>query len=88
MVNGDLNITVFLLAYPKPMIFWTMKSSDTGQDYTVKYSNSFNNVEHISTVNITDVLTKDYGVYTIIAYNNIGPPYVKSFTVKPQGKYV
>ncbi|CAG2238576.1 unnamed protein product [Mytilus edulis] len=85
MENEDMNITVFLLAYPKPMIIWSMKSYDTGQDYTVKYNNSFNNVEHISTVNVAKVSTKDYGVYTIVAYNNIGPPYVKSFTVKPQG---
>lgn len=85
MENEDLNITVFILAYPKPMIIWSMKSYGTGQDYTVKYNNSFNNVEHISTVNVAEVSTKDYGVYTIIAYNNIGPPYVKSFTVKPQG---
>ncbi|XP_063442433.1 hemicentin-1-like [Mytilus trossulus] len=83
--NGDLNIKVFLLAYPEPMIIWTMRSSATGQDYTVNYINSFNSVEHMSIVNITDFSTKHYGVYKIIAYNNIGPPYVKSFTVKPQG---
>ncbi|XP_076109577.1 peroxidasin homolog [Mytilus galloprovincialis] len=85
MENGDLNIRVYILAYPEPIIIWTMRHSVTGQDYTVNYTNSFNNVEHISTVNITEVSTKDYGVYTIIAYNKIGPPYVKSFTVKPQG---
>ncbi|VDI07996.1 Hypothetical predicted protein, partial [Mytilus galloprovincialis] len=85
MENGDLNITVFLLAYPKPIIMWTMKSSDTGQDYTVKYNNSVNIVEHVSTVNIVKVSKKDYGVYTIIAYNNVGPAFVKSFTVAPQG---
>lgn len=86
MENGDLNITVFLLAYPKPIIIWTMKSSDTGQDYTVNYNNSINIVEHISTVNIVKVSKKDYGAYTIIAYNNVGPAFVKSFTVVPQGK--
>lgn len=88
MENDELNITVFLLAYPKPLITWTLRHFETGIIYAVTFNNSFNIYEHSSTVYSNKISKTGYGVYTINAYNDIGLQYIQSFSVIEQGKYV
>lgn len=84
--NDDLNITVNLIAYPKPMITWTMRNSETGIIPIANVYNSFSISEHSSTLSIRNISKSDYGVYTMYALNIIGLQYIKSVEVIPQGK--
>lgn len=88
MENDDLNITVNLIAYPKPMINWTMRNSETGIISIANVYNSFSISEHSSTLSIRNISKSDYGVYTMYAFNNIGLRYIKSIEVIPQGKVI
>ncbi|XP_063416835.1 cell adhesion molecule DSCAM-like [Mytilus trossulus] len=85
MENDDWNITVYLIAYPEPMINWTRRNSETGIISIMNLYNSFtsNISEHSSTLRIRKISKSDYGVYTMNASNNIGLQYIKSFEVIP-----
>jgi hypothetical protein len=80
-----LNVTVFLIAYPKPFIQWVFTSdiTNTTIDSTDKTSNVF---EHVSNVYKANMTLTDFGNYTIFALNGIGETYKKTFIVIPQRK--
>ncbi|CAG2238298.1 unnamed protein product [Mytilus edulis] len=83
MENDDWNITVYLIAYPEPMISWTRRNSETGMILIMNVYNSFSISEHSSTLSIRNISKSDYGFYTMNASNNIGFYYIKSFEVIP-----
>ena len=80
-----LNITVFLIAYPKPVIQWVFTSdiSNATIDSTDNTSNVF---EHVSNLYKANMTLTDFGNYTIFAFNEIGDMYKKTFIVIPQSK--
>ena len=86
VTNGEgLNITVFLIAYPKPVIQWVFTSdiNNTTIDYT---DNTFNVFEHVSTLYKANMTSTDFGNYTVFAFNEIGETYKKTFITIPQSK--
>ena len=86
VTNGEgLNITVFLIAYPKPVIQWVFTSDirNTTIDYT---DNTFNVFEHESALHKANMTLNDFGNYTVFAFNKIGETYKKTFIVIPQSK--
>jgi hypothetical protein len=80
-----LNITVFLIAYPKPVIQWVL-TSDISNATIYSTDNAFNVFEHVSNVYKANMTLTDFGNYTIFAFNEIGDMYKKTFIVTPQSK--
>jgi hypothetical protein len=80
-----LNITVLLIAYPKPVIQWVFTSdiTNTTIDST---DNTFNVFEHVTSLYKANMKLTDYGNYTVFAFNEIGETYKKTFIVIPQSK--
>jgi hypothetical protein len=80
-----LHITVFLIAYPKPVIQWVFTSdiTNTTIDST---DNTFNIFEHVSSLYKSNMTFNDFGNYTVFAFNEIGEMYKKTFIVIPQSK--
>ena len=80
-----LNITVFLIDYPKPVIQWLFTSdiTNTTIDSTDDTSNVF---EHVSTLYKANMTSTDFGKYTLFAFNEIGEMYKKTCIVIPQSK--
>ena len=80
-----LNITVFIIAYPKPVIQWVFTSdiTNTTIDYT---ENTFNVFEHVSSLFIPNMTLTDFGNYTVFAFNEIGETLKKTFIVIPKSK--
>ena len=80
-----LNITVFLIAYPTPVIQWVFTSdiTNTTINSTDDTSNFF---EHVSTLYKENMTLTNFGNYTILAFNEIGEMYQKTFIVIPQSK--
>ena len=78
-----LNITVFLIAYPKPVMQWVFTSdiTNTTIDST---DNTFNVFEHVTSLYKANMKLTDYGNYTVFAFNEIGEMYKKTFMVIPQ----
>jgi hypothetical protein len=86
VTNEDgLNITVFLIAYPKPVIQWVFTSdiANTTIDSTDDRANVF---EYVSSLHKANMTSTDFGNYTIFAFNDIGEMYKKTFIVIPQSK--
>ena len=80
-----LHITVFLIAYPKPVIQWMFTSDITNA--TIDSTDiTFNVFEHVTSLYKTNMTLTDYGNYTVFAFNEIGEMYKKTFTVIPQSK--
>ena len=80
-----LNITVFLIAYPKPVIQWVFTSDIT--NITIDSTeNIFNVFQHMSTLYKANMTLTDFGNYTVFAFNEIGEPYKKTLIVIPQSK--
>jgi hypothetical protein len=80
-----LNITVVIIAYPKPVIQWMFTSDIT--DATIDSTdNTYNVFEHVSNLFKANMTLTDFGNYTIFAYNEIGDMYKKTFIVIPQSK--
>ena len=80
-----LHITVFLIAYPKPVIQW-MFTSDITNTTIDSTDITFNVFEHVTSLYKTNMTLTDYGNYTVFAFNEIGEMYKKTFTVIPQSK--
>ena len=80
-----LNITVFLIAYPKPVIQWVFTSGITNATINSTDDN-FNVFEHVSNLFRANMTLTDFGNYTIFAFNEIGETYKKTFIVIPQSK--
>ena len=80
-----LNITVFLIAYPKPVIQWVFTSDVTNTTIN-STDNTFNIFEHVSNLHKGNMTLTDFGNYTIFAFNEIGETYKKTFFVIPQSK--
>jgi hypothetical protein len=80
-----LNITVFLIAYPNPVIQWVFTSdiTNTTIDST---DNTFNVFEHVSSLYKANMALTDFGNYTLSAINGIGGIYKKTFIVIPQSR--
>jgi hypothetical protein len=80
-----LNITVFLIAYPTPVIQWVFTSDIINA--TIKSTDApFNVFAHVSNVHKANMTLTDFGSYTIFAFNGIGEMYKKTFIVIPQSK--
>jgi hypothetical protein len=80
-----LNITVYLIAYPKPAIQWVFTSDITNTTIDCT-DNTFNVFEHVSTLYKANMTLTDFGNYTVFAFNGIGEMYKKTFIVIPQSK--
>ena len=80
-----LNITVFLIAYPKPVIQWVF-TSDIINATIDSTDDPFNVFEHVSNLHKANMTLTDFGNYTIFAFNGIGGMYKKTFIVIPQSK--
>lgn len=80
-----LNITVYLIAYPPPSIYWIFTDKNR-QNTTINSTENFNVFEHQSNIMNLKVDEDDFGVYTIYASNNIGKEYTYSINVIPQKK--
>jgi hypothetical protein len=80
-----LNITVFLIAYPKPVIQWVFTSdiTNTTIDST---DNTFNVFENVTSLYKVNMKLTDFGNYTVFAFNEISEMYKKTFIVIPQSK--
>ena len=80
-----LHISVFLIAYPTPVIQWVFTSdiTNTTIDSTDDTSNVF---EHVSTLYKANMTLTDFGKYTLFAFNEIGEMYKKTFIIIPQSK--
>ena len=80
-----LNITVFLIAYPNPVIQWVFTSdiTNTTIDST---DNTFNVFEHVSSLYKANMALTDFGNYTLFVINGIGEIYKKTFIVIPQSR--
>ena len=80
-----LNIIVFLIAYPKPVIQWVFINDITNA--TIYSTDNTSNVfEHVSNLYKANMTLTDFGNYTIFALNEIGDMYKKTFIVIPQSK--
>jgi hypothetical protein len=80
-----LNITVFLIAYPKPVIQWVFTSGITNATIN-STDDTFNVFEHVSNLYRANMTLTDFGNYTVFAFNEIGETYKKTFIVIPQSK--
>ena len=80
-----LHITVFLIAYPKPVIQWVFTSNMINATIN-STDNTFNIFEHVTTLYKANMTLTDFGNYTVFAFNGIGEMYKKTFTVIPQSK--
>jgi hypothetical protein len=80
-----LNITVFLIGYPKPVTQWVFTSdiTNTTIDST---DDTFIVFEHVTSLYQANMKLTDYGNYTVFAFNEIGEMYKKTFIVIPQSK--
>jgi hypothetical protein len=83
-----LYITVFFIAYPKPVIQWVFTSdiTNTTIDSIDSTDNTFNVFEHVTSLYKANMKLTDYGNYTVFAFNEIGEMYKKTFIVIPQSK--
>jgi hypothetical protein len=80
-----LHITVFLIAYPTPVIQWVFTSDITNT--TINSTDDTSNVfEHVSNLYKENMTLTNFGNYTIFAFNEIGEMYKKTFIVIPQSK--
>ena len=79
-----LHITVFLIAYPKPVIQWVFTSDI--KNTTIDSTDISNVIEHVSILYIVQMTLTYFGNYTIFAFNGIGEMYKKTFRVIPQSK--
>lgn len=79
---------MYLIAYPKPSIYWTFTERSTGQNKSVAFNNSFGVFEHQSNLQKLESEEHDFGVYTVHAKNTIGDEYIRHFTVSAQSKYL
>jgi hypothetical protein len=88
VINEEgLNITVFIVAYPKPPIQWVFTSDIT--NITIDSTDhTFNVFEHVSTLYKANMTFTDFGNYTIFAFNGIGEMYKKTFIVIPKSKFL
>jgi hypothetical protein len=86
VTNGEgLNVSVFLIAYPRPVIQWVFAGDITNT--TIDYADNIVNVfEHVSTLYKANMTLTDFGNYTLFAFNEIGETYKKTFIVIPQSK--
>ena len=80
-----LNITVFLIAYPKPVIQWVFTSDVTNTTIN-STDDTFNVFEHVASLYKENMTLTDFGNYTIFAFNGIGEMYKKTFIVIPESK--
>lgn len=85
-----LNITIPIIAYPEPYIFWTFDNNATSVNVTQKTSNSVINNRAFSSLYLENVTEKDFGHYYIYAGNGIGSTedYIYSVEVIPKSKYL
>ncbi|XP_063442083.1 hemicentin-1-like [Mytilus trossulus] len=83
-----LNITVPIIAYPTPYIFWTFVNNETSVNVTLQTSNSIINNRAFSSLYLENVTEKDFGHYNIYAGNGIGSreDYIYSVEVIPKRK--
>ncbi|XP_063442046.1 hemicentin-1-like [Mytilus trossulus] len=81
-----LNITVPIIAYPTPYIYWTLINNKTSVNVTLKTSNSVINNRVFSSLYLENVIEKDFGHYYIYAGNGIGSrkDYIYSVEVIPK----
>jgi hypothetical protein len=82
--EGILYITVFLIAYPKPVIQWVFTSDI--RNTTIDSTDISNVIEHVSILYKVQMTLTYFGNYTIFAFNGIGEMYKKNFIVIPQSK--
>ena len=80
-----LNITVFFIAYPKPVIQWVFTSDITNTTINSTH-NTFNVFAHVATLYKANMTLTDFGNYTVCAFNEVGETYEKTFIVIPQSK--
>ncbi|VDI36436.1 Hypothetical predicted protein [Mytilus galloprovincialis] len=78
--EDPLNITEYLVAYPKPTIEWTFKNE------SIKSNDSFGTFSHYTSILKWQIGINDFGVYTLNASNKFGEPYVRTYDVFSQRK--
>ncbi|XP_063442044.1 hemicentin-1-like [Mytilus trossulus] len=81
-----LNITVPIIAYPAPYIYWTLINNKTSVNVTLQTSNSVINNRVFSSLYLENVIEKDFGHYYIHAGNGMGSreDYIYSVEVIPK----
>ncbi|XP_052074119.1 hemicentin-1-like [Mytilus californianus] len=71
-IGTDLNLTIFIVAYPPPEIRWVFTN-------TIKYKNFKRTTRtYTSTMYINNISSSDLGIYTMHAYNNKGDLFIHS----------
>lgn len=76
--NGDLNLTVYLIAYPTPTIRWIYKNE------VASVSSLVGNV-YVSNLHISHLKQSMFGEYTVHAFNDNGNLFLH-VNVVPKGE--
>lgn len=78
-IGNDLNLTVFLVAYPLPVIRWVFSKTISSTYITRTVST------YTSTLYISNFKSRDFGIYTMHANNANGDLFIQ-VSVSKKGK--
>jgi hypothetical protein len=85
-----LNITVHIIAFPKPEIYWQFGQNGSYFNVSSGITNSFNINRQSSNLVKSNLTEADYGNYSVYAYNGVGSIHylLHSVVVVPASKYI
>jgi hypothetical protein len=88
--NGILNITAHIIAFPKPEMYWQFDQNGSYFNVSSGIANCFNINRHSSNLVKSNLTEKDFGTYSVYAYNGVGGTHylLHSVVVVPARKYI
>ena len=88
--EGILNITVHIIAFPKPEMYWQFGHNGSYLNVSSGITNSFNINRQLSNLVKSNLTEEDFGTYSVYAYNGVGNTQylLHSVVVVPASKYI
>jgi hypothetical protein len=85
-----LNITAHIIAFPKPEMYWKFGQNGSYLNVSKGITNSFNINRHSSNLVKDNLTGKEFGTYSVYAYNGVGNTHylLHSVVVVPASKYI
>ena len=85
-----LNITAYIIAFPKPEMYWQFGQNGSYMNVSSGITNSFNINRHSSNLVNSNLTEDDFGTYSVYAYNGVGNTHylLHSIVVVPASKYM
>ena len=85
-----LNITAYIIAFPKPEMYWQFGQNGSYMNVSSGITNSFNVNRQSSNLVKSNLTEEDFGTYSVYAYNGVGSThyFLHSVVVVPASKYI